>query len=314
MIRPTCISLAAITFLSVFSPSRAQSTPAGGPVDPEMGLATIRLWEGDAPGALGSAAADIPTLTVFPPQPGKGNGTGVVIAPGGAYLGLASNLEGRQMADWFNARGVTAFVLKYRLGAKYLYPTPFVDAQRAMRLARSLAGTYHLALDRIGVTGFSAGGHLAAMTGTIFDAGKPDATDLVERQSSRPDFMVLGYPWLDAMQKAREGFIPSYESLMKLPPERQSEFERPFTPLFHVTARTPPTFIFITSDDRTVPVQASVEFYSALKDAGVAAELHVFRHGTHGIGLGAGDPALDLWPVLLEAWMRGQGYIPAPSP
>jgi acetyl esterase/lipase len=303
--------LAAVAALSLITASRAAAGPE--PVDPGYGLATIRLWEGGAPGALGTADDDVPTLTVFPPQSGKGIGTGVVIAPGGGYLGLASNLEGRQVADWFAARGVTAFVLRYRLGARYLYPVPLQDAERAVRLARSLAGAYGLSPARIGMVGFSAGGHLAAMTGTVFDAGNPSAPDPVDRVSSRPDFLVLGYPWLEAMLPSKPTYIPRYQVLMKLPLERHEAFEKPYTPVFHVTAGTPPCFIFITSDDHTVQVQSSVAFYSALKEAGVPAEMHVFQHGSHGVGLGAGDPALDLWPLLLEQWLRGQGLLAPPS-
>jgi acetyl esterase/lipase len=117
-------------------------TPTGTrPADPFLGLATFRLWEGDAPGARGTADGDVPTLTMFRVHAGTGNGTAVVVAPGGAYRGLAANLEGRQVADWFAARGVTAFVLKYRLGKNYLYPTPLVDARRAVRFVRARAGT-----------------------------------------------------------------------------------------------------------------------------------------------------------------------------
>ena len=150
----------------------AEPLPSG--IDPAMGLSTMALWDGGAPGAVGNGLEDTPTLTVFPPQRGKGNGAAVIVAPGGAYLGLASNLEGRQVADWYNARGFTAFVLKYRLGAKYPYPIPLDDAIRAMRLVRSLAPKLGLDPTRIGMTGFSAGGHLAAMVATSFDDGKSE--------------------------------------------------------------------------------------------------------------------------------------------
>ena len=280
-----------------------------------MDVATMPLWEGGAPGSLGSADEDIPTLTVFQPGFGDGNGTAVIVAPGGAYKFLAINHEGRQVADWFAARKVTAFVLKYRLGPKYIYPVPLQDAQRAIRLVRSLQAKYKLAPDRIGIAGFSAGGHLAAMAGTSFDNGKPDAPDPVDRLSSRPDFLVLGYPWLNAMQPAKPGMIARYPELMNIPEEKRAAFEELYTPARLVTSQTPPAFIFITSDDGVVPAEASVEFYSALKKAGVSAELHVFRHGPHGVGLGGGDAALDQWPVLLSEWLRGQGWLAkAPLP
>jgi acetyl esterase/lipase len=277
-------------------------------VDPALEISTLQLWPTGAPEIAGTSPADLPTLTVFVPQKGKGTGSAVIVAPGGAYLGLAINLEGRQVADWFTSRGVTAFVLKYRLGAKYLYPIPLEDAQRAVRLVRSLAATYGFLPDRIGIVGFSAGGHLAAATGTLFDAGQPDATDPLERLSDRPDFLVLGYPWLNAMQPS--GHYITYCSLIKTIPSQTCKVdEQKYTPSRHVTSQTPTTFIYSTTDDQTVPVSASVDFYNALVAAGVPAEMHIFRHGEHGSGMGSGSAALDLWPVLLEEWLRGQGLL-----
>jgi acetyl esterase/lipase len=283
-------------------------------LDPALGISTIFLWPSDAPEVAGTDAADLPTLTVFLPQKGKGTGSAVIVAPGGSYIGLASNLEGRQVADWFTSRGVTAFVLKYRLGAKYLYPLPLEDAERAVRLVRSSATSYGFLPDRIGFIGFSAGGHLAAATGTLFDAGKADAGDPVERLSSRPDFLILGYPWLNAMQPS--GHYITYCSMIKtIPPETCKLDEQKYTPSLHVTPQTPTTFIYSTTDDRTVPIGASVDFYNALIAAGVPAELHIFRYGEHGSGMGAGSAALDQWPVLLEQWLRDQGLLtPAPKP
>jgi acetyl esterase/lipase len=250
-------------------------------------------------------------LTVFIPHPGTENGTAIVIAPGGAYVGWASNLEGRQVADWFAARGVTAFVLKYRLGSDNPYPLPLLDAQRAVRLVRSLSQTYKLAPDRIGIMGFSAGGHLAAMEATTSDDGKSNSSDPVERISDRPSFLVLGYPWLNAMQPNSEGKITYCSILPTMPPSDCREWEQKYTPLLHVSSKTPSTFLYSTTDDALVPVQVSVDFYSALLKAGVPAEMHLFRHGGHGSGLGKGDPALDFWPTLLESWLRGQGWLPS---
>jgi acetyl esterase/lipase len=281
-------------------------------LDPALGISTIPLWPSGAPEVAGADAADLPTLTVFLPQKGKGTGSAVVVAPGGSYLGLASNLEGRQVADWFTSLGLTAFVLKYRLGAKYLYPIPLEDAQRAVRLVRSSATSYGFLPDRIGFIGFSAGGHLAAATGTLFDAGKADAGDPVERLSSRPDFLILGYPWLNAMQPS--GHYITYCSLIKtIPPETCKLDEQKYTPSLHVTPQTPTTFIYSTTDDGTVPISASVNFYNALIAAGVPAELHIFRHGEHGSGMGAGSAALDQWPGLLEQWLRDQGLLTPPA-
>ena len=281
-------------------------------LDPALGISTIPLWPSDAPEVAGTDAADLPTLTVFLPQKGRGTGSAVVVAPGGSYLGLASNLEGRQVADWFTSRGLTAFVLKYRLGPKHLYPIPLEDAKRAVRLVRSSAASYGFQPDRIGFIGFSAGGHLAAATGTLFDGGKADARDPVEQVSSRPDFLILGYPWLNAMQPS--GHYITYCSMMKnIPPETCKLDEQKYTPSLHITPQTPTTFIYSTTDDRTVPISASVDFYNALIAAGVPAELHIFRHGEHGSGMGAASAALDQWPVLLEQWLRDQGLLTPPA-
>ena len=283
-------------------------------LDPALDISTMPLWPSGAAQVEGTPPADLPTLTVFLPQKGRGTGSAVIVAPGGAYLNLASNLEGRQVADWFTSQGMIAFVLKYRLGAKYLYPIPLQDAQRAVRLVRSLAATYGFLPDRIGFVGFSAGGHLAAATGTLFDAGNPDAGDPLERLSNRPDFLVLGYPWLNAMQPS--GNYITYCSVIKtIPPETCKLDEQKYTPSLHVTAQTPTTFIYSTSDDRTVPISASVDFYNALIAAGVPAEMHIFRQGEHGSGMGAGSAALDQWPALLAQWLRDQGLLtPIPKP
>ena len=280
------------------------------PLDPGIGITTIALWDEAAPGALGTNPEDIPTLTIFHPHPGQGNGTAVVIAPGGAYLGLASILEGRQVADWYAAHGVTAFLLKYRLGAKYLYPIPLEDAQRAIRWVRYHSGEYNISPDRVGMAGFSAGGHLTAMTGTATDSqGKIDAIDPIDRISAKPDFLVLGYPWINAMQPSEAPFIPSYQDLLKISDERAKELELNYTPTLKVTDQTPATFIFSTTDDEVVSVHASVDFYKALITEGVSAELHIFRHGAHGSGLGSTDASLEAWPALLGQWLRGQGLL-----
>ena len=289
----------------------AQTAPT---LDPGLGISTLQLWPADSPAVAGTSPDDLPTLTVFLPQKGQNTGSAVIVAPGGSYLRLASNLEGRQVADWFTVRGMTAFVLKYRLGAKYLYPIPLEDAQRAVRLVRSLAAADGFSPDRVGMIGFSAGGHLTAATGTLFDAGKPDASDPVERLSDRPDFLILGYPWLNAMQPSGN-YITYCSRIPSIPPETCKLDEVKYTPSRHVTPQTPTTFIYSTTDDRTVPIGASVDFYNALIAAGVPAELHIFRHGDHGTGMGLGNAALDLWPVLLEQWLRDQGLLtPLPKP
>jgi acetyl esterase/lipase len=224
-------------------------------------------------------------------------------------MGLTMNLEGRQIADWFAAHGVTAFVLKYRLGKNDPYPEPLLDGQRAMRLVRSMSDEFHLDRDKIGFVGFSAGGHLAAMVATTSDDGDAQAPDTIDRFSDRPNFLVLGYAWLNAMQPNDRGLITYCSVLRTLPAEKCKLWESLYTPTLHISKNTPTTFIYATTDDKTVPVSASVDFYSALIQAGVPAEMHLFRHGGHGSGLGDGDPALEIWPVLLENWLRAQGYL-----
>lgn len=294
----------ALLLVGVLVASHSNPPP---PLDPALGISTLPLWRWGAPPVQGVAPEDLPRLTVFVPQ--HATGSAVIIAPGGAYLGLpTTNLEGRQVADWFASRGVTAFVLKYRLGAKYPFPIPLEDAQRAVRLVRSLANLYGYSPDRVGFAGFSAGGHLAAVTGTLFHAANATAADPVDRYSDRPDFLVLAYPWLNAMQPGGK-YITYCSVIPSLPAAACKEDEQQYSPSLHLTARTPATFLYSTTDDRTVPVTASLDFYNALIRAGVPAEMHIFRHGEHGSGLGQGDAALDRWPTLLEQWLQDQGLL-----
>lgn len=246
---------------------------------------------------------DGPRLSVLESAPTRGNGTAVIIAPGGGYVDLAFNHEGRQVADWFAARGVTAFVLEYRLGAGHVYPVPLQDGQQALARVRALAPRYRLANDRIGMVGFSAGGHLAALAATV-------EADL----DQRPDFLVLGYPWLNAMQPNDAGLITYCSTVKGVPPAQCKAYEHRYTPLEHVSAKTPPVFIYGTTDDAVVSVPAITAFYAALLQAKVSVELHLFAHGAHGSGLGGGDLSLDAWPGLLENWLRARGLLePAPG-
>ncbi|HWG21674.1 MAG TPA: alpha/beta hydrolase [Terracidiphilus sp.] len=273
-----------------------------------LGIQTIRLWPGDAPQAKGKACEDIPTLTVFDPQKGFGNGSAVVVLPGGAYLGLAANFEGRQVADWFAARGFHAFVLQYRLSSNgYLLPVPLLDARRAVQLVRARAADYHIDPNKIAILGFSAGGHLAALASVQPVPGDAHAEDPIERVSSRPNYLVLGYPWIGAISSDTSHL--SYCKLFNVM-DRCEALRAAYSPDLFVTKETPPTFWWHTFDDQTVPVQQGLRFYEALVAAGVPAEAHIFAHGQHGTGLGTGDPSLDQWPGLLETWLRRQGLIP----
>jgi len=210
---------------------------------------TIVLWPEGAPGAVGNEDADRPTLTVYLPPAERAVPTGVVVCPGGGYAKLAMDHEGRQVAEWLNSLGVAAFVLKYRLGPRYRHPAPLEDAKRALRLVRSRAGEFRIAPDRIGVWGFSAGGHLASTLATHFDAGNPAAADPIERVSCRPDFAILAYPVISfaseyAHKGSRRNLLgdnPDPALVENLSNEKQ------------VTAQTPPTFLFHTNEDQGVP-------------------------------------------------------------
>lgn len=295
--------------LLAITAAQAQKQPCTTPdKDNEfLGVQTVRLWPGDAPQAKGKACEDTPTLTIFEPQRGRANGSAVVIFPGGSYVNLAGNLEGRQVADWFTARGFRAFILSYRLSSNgYLLPVPLLDARRAVQTVRARARDYHLDPKRIVVIGFSAGGHLAALSGTQFVAGNPDAEDAIERVSSRPDYLVLGYPWIGAISSDISHL--SYCKLFNLM-DRCEALRVAYSPDLFVTKETPPTFWYHTFNDETVPVEQGLRFYEALVKAGVPAEAHIFASGSHGTGLGAGDAALDQWPNLLENWLRAQGLL-----
>jgi acetyl esterase/lipase len=272
-----------------------------------LGIRTVRLWPGDAPEAKGKTCEDTPTLTIFEPQQGTANGSAVVVLPGGAYSGLAGNLEGRQVADWFTVRGFRAFVLSYRLSSHgYLLPVPLLDARRAIQTVRGRARDYSIDPNRIVVIGFSAGGHLAALAATQFVPGNPDAEDPIERASSRPDYLVLGYPWIGAISADTSHL--SYCKLFNVM-DRCEALRTAYSPDLFVTKDTPPTFWYHTFDDQTVPVEQGLRFYEALVKAGVPAEAHIFATGPHGTGLGKGDAALDQWPGLLENWLRAHGLL-----
>ena len=304
--RPAALVLGVLGSLSLCAAAAPIQGRETTPPDAVLEIATLPLWNGPAPGAQGQDYSDIPTISVFRPHLHRGNGTAVIVAPGGGYIGLAGNLEGRQVADWFAARGVTAFVLKYRLAPRYRHPAQLQDAQRAIRLVRSQASAYGIAPDRIGMIGFSAGGHLTAMTATHFDPGDPKAADPIDRASSRPDFIILGYPLTSfaSMQPPKNGRANSY-----LGPNPSPALIDDVSPDRHVTAQTPPAFIYATTEDEILPVEQSVLFYRALHAAGVSVEMHLFAQGRHGSGLGSGDPSLDLWPTALENWFRARGLL-----
>ena len=264
------------------------------------------LWPAGAPGALGAQPEDQPSLTPFVLPKGSGSGTAVVICPGGGYQNLSMDKEGYAVAKWLNGLGVSGFVLKYRLGPRYHHPIELGDAQRAIRTVRSHAAEYGLQADRIGIMGFSAGGHLASTAGTHFDAGDASATDAIDRASSRPDFLVLCYPVISFGTFAHVG---SRRNLLGDNPD--PKVVENLSNELQVTKDTPPTFLFHTTTDATVPVENSVMFYSALRKAGVPAELHIYERGPHGGGLAPTDPVLSTWPARLADWLKINGWLTA---
>lgn len=270
----------------------------------------IRLWEGDAPGALGKADHDIPTITPYLPAAEKTNGTSIVVCPGGGYGGLAPH-EGEGYAKWLADNGVAAFVLKYRLGSKgYRHPVMLNDVSRAIRLVRSRAAEWKLDPQRIGVMGSSAGGHLASTAVTHFDAGKADADDAVDRQSSRPDFGVLCY----AVISMEDGVTHGGSKANLLGKEPDPKLVELLSNEKQVTKSTPPCFVWSTQEDKAVPVMNSLRFVAALQQNGVAYDFHVYQKGPHGIGLsegknGAAPGEIHPWAKDLLFWMRQNGWL-----
>ena len=280
---------------------------------------TYPLWPEGAPGVEGKEtgdayhAGDVPTITVALPDPAKATGAAVVICPGGGYGFLATEHEGTEVADWLNAQGVAGIMLKYRLAPKYHHPAMLHDAQRALRTVRARAKEWGLDPKRVGILGFSAGGHLASTAATHFDKGHPDASDRIDRESCRPDLAILVYPVIalatphghSGSLKNLLGDKPSKEDVESLSNEMQ------------VTKETPPTFLAHTNEDLGVPAENSLLFALALRKAGVPVELHLFEKGTHGLGLGTGwashkippDEAFQAWPRLCATWLKGRGFL-----
>ena len=265
------------------------------------------LWPDGPPGALGKGTNDIPTLTAFLPEAGKANGAAMVICPGGGYGGLAPH-EGKGYALWFNEHGITAFVLKYRLGsAGYRHPVMLQDAARAVRTVRARADEWKLDPKRIGIIGSSAGGHLASTLLTHFDAGKSDAADPVERVSSRPDLGILCYPVISLGEFTHQG---SKNNLLGKDPS--PELVRELSNELQVTKDTPPTFIWHTAEDKAVPVENALLFAGALRKAGVPFDLHIYERGNHGMGLGSqpyGSGERHPWTRDCEFWLKGRGFV-----
>lgn len=276
----------------------------------------IRLWPEGVPGAQPNGGKEYeqegrifnvqdPTLTVYTPDPAKANGTAMIVCPGGGYTRLAIGHEGGDIAQWLRSLGITTFVLKYRL-REYGQPAPLQDILRAVRLVRSRANEFHLAPDRIGVFGGSAGGHVAASAGTLYDlpAGRTGAA--LDKVSGRPDFLILAYPVITMKEPyahagSRHNLLGEHPSAALI---AQWSVEG------HVTKDTPPTFLMHTEEDQTVPIENSIMFYQALRNAKVPAEMHLYEKGPHGAGIRPGYGTTSDWPKQAEAWLRARGLLP----
>jgi acetyl esterase/lipase len=275
----------------------------------------VPLWPEGVPGAIAGGGPEVvtdgrvsnvhePSLTPYLAPAGTRPATAVIVCPGGGYNLLAADHEGRAVAEWLNGLGVSAFVLKYRL-REYGHPAPLRDVLRAVRLLRSDAPKWGIAPDRIGVVGFSAGGHLAASSGTLFDEADGRTGAPLDATSARPDFMILVYPVIRlAGPYAHTGSGRSLLGAQATPEllERYSLDAR-------VTKDTPPAFLVHGGTDTAVPPENSVLFYLALRRAGVAAELHLYQAGPHGIGLRPGNGPMSDWPKRCAEWMAAKGLI-----
>lgn len=254
---------------------------------------TELLWPDGAPGAVGTEDRDKPSLTHYAAP--NANGAAVLVCPGGGYGALAMDHEGKQVAEFFNSFGVSAFVLKYRLGPRYHHPAPLDDARKAMTMIRTRASEFGVDPKRIGVMGFSAGGHLAATLSTHY------------RDGERPDFSILVYPVISFTTIYTHA--GSMRNLLGDPPDPTLVWD--LSNELKITANTPPTFLFHTNGDTGVPPENSVLYYLGLRRAGVPAEMHIYQEGRHGVGLAPKDPVLSSWPARLKDWMAVRGVIPA---
>ena len=266
------------------------------------------LWPAGGPGAKGAADGDIPKLTIYLPDKDKATGAAIVICPGGGYGHLAMDHEGHQIAQWLNSFGVAGFILQYRhrnSGAGYGHPAPLQDVQRAIRTVRSGADRWSVKPDRIGVLGFSAGGHLASTAVTHFDDKVYDPRDEIDKAGARPDFGVLIYPVISFVEPFTH--VGSRQNLLGA--DAGKELIEKFSNERQVTAQTPPCFLIHTWEDTGVPAENSVYFCLAMRKARVPVEMHLFARGPHGLGLGQKIEGTSAWPTLCQNWMKVSGFL-----
>ncbi|HEY3330338.1 MAG TPA: alpha/beta hydrolase [Capsulimonadaceae bacterium] len=264
---------------------------------------TILLWPAGAPDALGTQPEDQPSLTLYPPDLAIATGAVMVVLPGGGYGGHAEH-ESRPVADWLNAHGIFAAVLKYRLGPKYHHPVMLHDAQRAIRVVRANSAAWKIDPARVGILGFSAGGHLASTASVHYDAGDKAAADPIDTLGSRPDVSVLVYAVIDL--ETKNSHAGSMNNL--LGDNRDPALLAHLTTHKQITPDTPPTFLVTAVDDAAVPVDNSLLYARALSAAGVQYELHAYQDGGHGFGMGIGHPILGRWPDDAAAWLKLHGF------
>lgn len=292
---PLCVGL-----LAVLAPASIRAQSAAPPPT------SMPLWPDTMPAPSDDPDAPRPTLHIFRPAPDRATGTAVVVCPGGGYWSLATTHEGRDVAQFLNGLGITAFVLHYRRAPHYRHPAPLHDALRALRYVRYHAADYGIDERRIGILGFSAGGHLAASASTLYDQlPAPDAADPIHQEPARPDFAVLAYPVITFT----EAFMHSGSRRNLLGDDPDPALVRLLSPEHQVTPETPPTFLFHTGEDTGVPPQNSIAYYLALHEAGVPAELHLYERGPHGIGLAPFDPVVSTWTTRLADWLRVHGLL-----
>lgn len=266
----------------------------------------LNLWEGEAPLATGNEPKDVPHVIVYIPENSTKPTGAIVICPGGGYGGLAMDHEGHQIAAWANDMGLAGVIVSYRhRGKGYGHPAPLLDAQRAIRLTRAKAKDWNIDPDRVGILGFSAGGHLTTTVLTHFDLGKKDSSDPIDQQSCRPDFGVVCY----AVIALGESFTHRGSQRNLLGKDASPELIESLSNEKQVTENTPPCFVWHTAEDKVVPAENSLRFYSALVQHGVPAELHVFPKGRHGIGLGKTIEGAKQWPELCTRWLERQGIV-----
>lgn len=266
---------------------------------------TVPLWTGKVPMILADKPGDAPTLTIYKPAKEKSVPTAVVVCPGGGYGGLAMGHEGKEPAEFLNSLGVTACVLKYRHAPGYKHPVPLMDAQRAVRYTRANAKELGIEANRIGIWGFSAGGHLASTVSTHFKSESVDPNDPVDKVSSRPDFSILCYPVITL--EPPHAHMGSRRNLLGTNPD--PALVTSLCNHLQVTKETPPTFLFHTKADKAVVIQNSQMYEEACKKAGVPVELVVYENGPHGVGLAPKDPVLSQWPKQLQNWMKVRGLL-----